>query len=376
MKHNDINVDEISNTTKLLLYKQSPNITSQLNFENSDTFLEPLLFAFFNSPTYSENGEALLKELMQGYFANPTSLQLQYLYNNSNIAYIPNKGYYNRHKKLIEAPYYLDQNKTIELIKTYTPLLSPIFRDKNEQPLDPKLVEMDKALFLKNKADLKNAVQCIEKTSPSHFKLIQKCCSKLCVFKADPKHTNSFASNNVLGMAFLNAYQDDYGEAFFVDDIAHQSGHAIMFMFWFNKQEHFILDPNAPLAPILENPKEYRSFYVLFHALYTYYTSTLCLDNCITANVFNDKEKQEALARIGFYLNKYKYDLVCFEKFCAHYKGVVQVIKEPSIQLYATIKEQYIKMIREYGDIVKDYTYTNQPYNFTFSNFIEVNLKN
>lgn len=369
----DIDNESIANTVKLLLYKQSPTITAQLDFENNDTFLEPLLFAFFNNPMLPKNTEALLKELMQGYFTAPIPLQITYLYNQNGIAYIPNRGYYNSEKELIETPYYLDNNKTIELIKELTPLLSPIFRDKNEQPLDPKLVEIDNSLFLKHTAALKNAVRFIEKTRPTHFKLIQKCCNKLCVFKTNPENANSFASNNVLGMAFLNAYQEDYGEAFFVDDIAHQSGHAIMFSFWFNKQEHFIIDPNTPISPILNKPKEYRNFYVLFHALYTYYTSTLCLDNCIAADLFNDKENQEALARIGFYLQKYQYDLVCFEKVCAHFSGIENVIKEPSIKLYNIIKEQYVKMASKYGEKMKNYNYDNQPYNFTFSNFMEIN---
>ena len=50
---------------------------------------------------------------------------------------------------------------------------------------------------------------------------------------------------------------------------------------------------------LLDN--DYRSFYTLIHALYTYYTTFLCLDDCLKSNSLNSLEKEEAIGRIGFY---------------------------------------------------------------------------
>lgn len=40
---------QIINTIQLLLYKENPDILEKINFEDDSIFLEPLLFAYFNS---------------------------------------------------------------------------------------------------------------------------------------------------------------------------------------------------------------------------------------------------------------------------------------------------------------------------------------
>ncbi len=373
MTSQKMNLQPLADTMKLLVYKEDNVIFQKLDFEDNATFLEPMLFAYFNN-NYSniEQKKGCLKEILQGYFVRPEEIQLKYLYNNDKIAYLPNLGYYNKLSKKIAEIEYLASTQ-IELLKHKSPLLYNVFRNSKEIPIDSKLIELNKTLLDKYNSPLNKAVQFIKKSSPEHFKLIESCCKKIVLFKTNPNNTNSFATLKAQGIAFLNTYQEDYDEVFFVDDIAHQTGHVIMFAFWFKKLDHFIIDLDTSLSPILQNQKEYRSFYVLFHALYTYYATILCLDNCIESNFFNSKQELEATARIGFYLRKYKYDLVCFEKVCKHFSGIENVIREPSINLYGIIKEKYFKMASKYDEKIKNHDYTNQPYNFTFRNFMEIN---
>ena len=44
-----INRDEIINIIKLLIYKENPSVLEKINFEDDTIFLDPLLFAYFNS---------------------------------------------------------------------------------------------------------------------------------------------------------------------------------------------------------------------------------------------------------------------------------------------------------------------------------------
>lgn len=86
------------------------------------------------------------------------------------------------------------------------------------------------------------------------------------LFKTNPENTNSFATINAHGIAFFNVYQEEYDEVFFVDDISHQTGHIIMNTFWFKRKEHLIINENENIKAITQEPQEYRSFYILFHA--------------------------------------------------------------------------------------------------------------
>ncbi|AOR28371.1 hypothetical protein FORMB_13270 [Formosa sp. Hel1_33_131] len=62
------NRDEIINTIKLLLYKENTSVFKKLNFDDDEVFLEPLLFAYFNSKSYNSYPKEALEEMLQGYF--------------------------------------------------------------------------------------------------------------------------------------------------------------------------------------------------------------------------------------------------------------------------------------------------------------------
>lgn len=89
-------MDSLINTTQLLLYKENISFLENLNLEDDKTFSEPLLFAYFNSKKYNPFPKEVLEELMQGYFTEKKSLQIEYSYNKNNVAYIPNIGYFKK----------------------------------------------------------------------------------------------------------------------------------------------------------------------------------------------------------------------------------------------------------------------------------------
>lgn len=366
----------IIDTIKILILKENFNLLEKLNFEDDTIFSEPLIYAYFNNKKENPTTQVTLTEMLQGYFIPKEPLLLEESFNKYGIAYVPNLGYFDKTNKKIDTVFIIE-NTTIELIKYPIVHLKNIFKDFNDNVLNENKIELSKALSDKYEKQLINAFHYIKTSNKEHFELIQQCCKKIVLFKTDPKNTNSFATINAQGIAFFNVYQEDYDEVFFIDDIAHQTGHIIMTSKLFERKNYFKIDENLNVGLITNEKSEYRSFYILFHALYTYYTSILCLDLCIENSCLNTRQIHEAHGRIGFYLLKYKSDLERFEKVLIQLKGIENVLTNDAIEIFNMIKSLFIEKSQKHIELTKQLKYNNQPYNFTFSKFIELNpIKN
>jgi hypothetical protein len=364
--------EKIIETIKILIYKEAPHLIEKLNLEDQDAFLEPLLFAYFNRKENLFSREAL-KEILQGFFKKNETIKNEYTFNKNGIAYIPKIGYFRKDEIKPFDTIIILPKTNFEVITYQIINLKYIFRDFNNIVIDESKIIIFKMLYEDNKKSLSSALSNIKQYSNNHYSLIEKCCKKIVLFKTDPKNTNSFATINAHGIAFLNVYQKEYDEVFFIDDIAHQTGHIIMTTLSFKRKEYFLIDENENIKSITNNPKEYRSLYILFHALYTYYTTTLCLDNCLSNNCFDEKKTHEAEGRVGFYLIKYKLDLDSFMEVANHYNGLEMVLTKKAIFIFQMISEQFIQIRNKYYSTLKEFSYKNQPYNFTYNEFIKLN---
>ena len=144
----------------------------------------------------------------------------------------------------------------------------------------------------------------------------------------------------------------------------------------FERKKYFLIDENQNIKTFTKNISEYRSFYILFHALYTYYTTFLCLDTCLESNCFDKRQKHEAKGRIGFYLQKCRSDLLNFEKVINYYNELERVLSFEGIEIFRNIENKYFEILKKYKDVTF-FKYKNQPYNFTYSEFIKLNpMKN
>ena len=86
------NLIEIINTIKLLIYKENPSLLEKIDFEDDAVFLEPLLFAYFNSKKDNLFSSNVLVEILQGYFMEKQKFVCDFSYNKNEIAYLPNIG--------------------------------------------------------------------------------------------------------------------------------------------------------------------------------------------------------------------------------------------------------------------------------------------
>lgn len=372
MNYIEYNKNKIIDTIKLLIYKENPSILEKVNFDDDDIFLEPLLFAYFNCKNENLFSSSLLNELIQGYFIQQESLILRESFNNEGVAYVPNLGYFDNQCNKIDDIFKV-QNTTIEILIHPIVHLNTIFKDLNENVINENKIEISKTSSLKHEKALKNAFQFIKNSNNEQYNLIEQCCKKIVLFKTDPENTNSFATINAHGIAFFNVYQEEYDEVFFIDDIAHQTGHIILTTILFERKKYFIIDENSNIKTITKNDAEYRSFYILFHALFTYYTTLLCLDACLENISFDKRQSDEIKGRIGFYLLKYKSDLSNFQQIVSHFGKIEHVLTNSGIDIYKKIEDKYFEIYHKYSNEVGKFNYANQPYNFTFKNFIEQN---
>ena len=371
------NKTTIIDTIKLLIFKENKLLAEKVNFDNNNIFLEPLLFSYFNGKKENLIPKEALEEILQGYFVKKEKIKIKYSFNKIGIAYVPSVGYFKKGDSVPFEDIKLIFNTGIELVKHKIIHLRYVFRDFNEQPIEERKITISKELVEVHEESLSIAFSYIKKYTPNHYNLIEQCCKKVVLFKTNPENTNSFATINAHGMAFFNVFQKEYDEVFFVDDIAHQTGHIIMTTLTFKRKDYFLIDENLNIKSIANNPKEYRSFYILFHALYTYYTTILCLDNCISNNCFDRRQTHEAKARIGFYLIKYNLDLRKLYKLANYYGGFAKILSKNAIPVFKTVNNKYLNMEEKWRNVVKKFNYDNQPYNFTYKKFTKLNpLKN
>lgn len=363
---------EIINTIKLLLYKENPELLEKIDFEDDELFLEPLLFFYFNQKIERPFPNQLLTELMQGYFVNKEKLLIDYSYNEDEIAYLPKLGYFKKDKPDFFESVHIIKDTNIEVFKYSINLLRDIFKDSLGNLISDVDITFENKLFEKNISYLTNAFSFLKEDSKEHYQLIEQCCKKILLFKTTPENTNSFATIKAHGIAFLNVYQEEYDEVFFIDDIAHQSGHIILTTLFHNRKAIFKIDEEQNVEDLLML-KDHRTVYILLHALYTYYATFLCLDNSLAKNRFNKSQEKEAIGRIGFYLNKCSYDLNRFDKISDLYNGIENVLTSDGKEIYDLIKEKYFEIAQKWHTTIKEFDYSNQTYNFSFKNFDTLN---
>lgn len=381
-------LSEMINTIKILLYKTDPEIFDYIDFENDTIYCEPLLYAFFNNRMKLDYN---INQILCG-FQNDSKKYTQIKTDDKCRVYIPNIGWFITNKPnelldydnkkqelnisfLLEKPMFLI-NSNIEMLPYSIPLLKQCFYDTEKNILEVEIENISK----KHLENVSKAYNLIKEYIPTQYELIEKYAPKFTVFNIDTYLRNSFADITAHGIAFYNAYQEDYDEVFFIDDIAHQTGHVIFNTLLFKPELYFKINKNTTLENIFMPDKETivekRDLFVIFHALYTYYTSLTCLDACLSNNVFNQRQTHEAKGRISFYIAKCYNDIKLIDDPITSDVKANEYFTERGLEIYVEIKKLWNKMYQKWYSEVGKYDMKNQPYNFTYSKFLELNPLN
>jgi hypothetical protein len=373
---------------KILLYKQNEKIFEVLDFEKDSIYVEPLLFAYFNKKDNEKKG---VENIVYGFSNKDIIFQL--FSDEFGRIYLPNIGWFLTNYKndvfnfdklnfklfkgnepvvFVFEKLEIIENTSIELLKYSVELLKQFYYNTENELLDVEIENITK----KQIKNLTKAYQLIKENIPHQFKLIEKYGPKCVIFNVDTYQRNSFATLSAQGIGFYNAYQDDYDEVFFVDDIAHQTGHVLFNVMIYEAEQFFKISRNTILEVItMPNGSfiENRDLHVIFHALYTYYTSFICLNACLENNVWKGKQKHEALGRIAFYINKCYTDLLLVDNPINSEEKSTEYFTEEGLLIYRELKAKWKEMYKKWFEITKQFDMSNQPYNFTYSKFLELN---
>ncbi len=384
----EIGSSKLIENIKILLYKKNAIIFDFLDFEKEKPYTEPLLFAYFNGKDNEKKG---VENIIYGFSDKEITFQL--FSDESGKIYLPNVGWFltnykndifnfdklnfklfkgNEPISFVFEKLEIIENTSIELLKYPIDLLKPFYFNTENELLDVEIENITK----KQIKNLTKAYQLIKENIPHQFKLIEKYAPKCVIFNVDTYQRNSFATLSAQGIGFYNAYQDDYDEVFFVDDIAHQTGHVLFNVMIYEAEQFFKISRNTILE-VITMPDgsfiENRDLHVIFHALYTYYTSFICLNACLENNVWKGKQKHEAQGRIAFYINKCYTDLLLVDNPINSEEKSREYFTEEGLLIYRELKAKWIEMYKKWFEITKQFDMNNQPYNFTYSKFLKLN---
>jgi hypothetical protein len=379
---------KLNQNIKILLYKHKEAIFDFINFENDTIFSEPLLFAYFNNKLQKSQS---IESMIYGY--SEKNVKFDLFSDEFGRIYLPNVGWFltttpndsfvfdklsmKLFKQNIEVDFEFEKieiinGTTIELLKFPIPILKQFYYNSENKFLDVEIEDITK----KQIKYLTLAYNLIKKYVPTQYELIKEYAPKCVIFNFDTYQRNSFATLSAQGIGFFNAYQDNYDEVFFVDDIAHQTGHIIFNVMIYESNRFFKKDKNTVLE-IINMPDgsliEKRDLQVIFHALYTYYTSFICLDACLESNVWEGKQKHEAIGRISFYINKCYRDILLIDNPINSEEKATEYFTNDGLLIYRELKAKWKEMYTKWFEITNHFDMSNQPYNFTYSKFLELN---
>ncbi|RYD56788.1 MAG: hypothetical protein EOP56_10365 [Sphingobacteriales bacterium] len=378
--------NEMSEWIKLLLYKENPSVYDVIDFDDDRIYQDSLLFSFFNNdidrlpldsillPYMNIKEKRTFKittdQLGRFYFNKYGWLKTDQPNRDLEITYADDRISLNDNIEYsFEKPHYVADG--IELVRYSLPTMKKFFFDVDGNVVD---VEIDNVCN-KFSDKLSRAIALIKQCTPEHYSLIRSTVDRFLIFNVDTYLRNSFATLSAQGAAFFNAYQTDYDEVHFIDDIAHQTGHIIFNCISYNKSAFFNIDGETVVQEIGTNDEihERRTLYIVLHALYTYHCIFTCLSACLDANVFTSKQQHEALGRIKFYLVKFGMDLEVVGKFNDEHKIQNGVFTEIGAYFISEMANSYMVAYNKYNGLVKSLNMDDQPYNFTCSIFRKMN---
>jgi len=376
---------------KTLVYKTDSILLEWLDFDNDFAFTEPLLFAYFNTPSPSIN----LRQILFGYIEDekkPNSIEV--LTDENGIIFLPQVGYLktnlsntklnlcwdNATKKLslklkdktisyIKEDILKLKSVGIEVWKYPHPLAKEYLRkwdfDKQVEKEIQGEVEIKNTLE-KHLEHLDNSFKILKKCSPTQFEHYKKFIRRLAIYTN--YDVRSFAVRSVHGVTFLTMdvlNEDD--EIFFLEEVSHQSAHNVLNAIMYEMSDYFKIDADHELlADYINNPKELRSISSAFHGLYTVAARLEVFLKAKADGLFEGKQEYEFLGRFAHLKNRHLTGLEKIEDLNAVYT-------EKGLKLYEMLNNYCLEGFKEIEELNKKFDFSNQPNTFSYPAFIKLN---
>jgi len=384
---------------KVILFNQHPDIFEEIDFENDRIYTDPFLFAAINSK-HKPN----ISELLWGYKHSRFKENYTEVFtDNLGMFYISNVGYFQTKLSCSqlsinqrEEKYHIKDEHGNEIEFSHSPLF--FIHDNIELVLQPfwllnehfydghgNIVNIEiSRITERNTHHLKRAFAIIKDVSPEFCYLLNICIKKIVIFKSNTYdlheteivERNSFATLSVHGCAFFNAFRESFNEIFFLEDIAHQSAHAILINFLEGRTDIFNINQDTVVDVIVDDSSGYvenRTLYVLFHALYTYYWIMKVLFDCYQSKSFNtcSEKEHEIIGRLYFAMVKFRFDYELITQMNSSNK----FLKRRGKKIVFEINKLYNQINTILANELNGLSLDGQPYNFDFDIFKRNNTR-
>ena len=353
------NKTKLIETIQLLLYKENPSLLEKVNFDDVNIFLEPFLFAYFNSKKDNLFSETMLTEIMQGYFIEKEQLLLNESFNNDEIAYVPNLGYFDKQGNKIDHILKID---AFEIVKTNHPLLEKYFYEFYKGHIVNANPSYN-SVWQDNHKELEQAILIIKEHLPEFYNELVFA-NKRILLHDNPRVLN-FTSIETIGMLYFYVLGKN-NLIYFIEEIIHQASHNYLYYVMFDKEEFFKIDSlNTVMRDLTKQDWDYRNLYGAFHGLYTVTRRVECFDILLSKNVFSGSEKHELLGRMADMFPRFQTGLELL--------NLDEVYNEKGKEMYLELTQKCQTILKKYEKILKEFDLSHRDLDFRYNEFCLTN---
>ena len=351
---------EIINTIKLLLYKENPGVFEKLNFDDDEIFLEPLLFAYFNSKSYNLYPREAVEEVLQGYFLKKDTIQKKHSFNRNNIAYIHQVGYFKKGRNHPYESILIEEN--FELVKEIHPTQGRYFVESylghivNQNPIH-------NSVWKEHYRELFKAINIIKKNLPNFYAELTFANKK--IYLHDNSKILNFTSVETLGMLYFYVIKKN-NLIYFIEELIHQGSHNYLYYVLHHKTDYFKIDvENLVMRDFTKQQWDYRTIYGAFHGLFTVTQRVNCFDKLLTQNVFSGREKHELLGRLTDQFSRFRtgLELLDFDK----------IYTEKGIAFYTGLDSKCNSILKKHSKLTDEFDLSNRDIDFKYEDFCKLN---
>ena len=354
------NTTEITNTIKLLIYKENLTLLEKVDFEDDNVFLEPLLFSYFNSKKENTFSNELLEEILQGYFIKKEVLKVIHSFNKNGIANIPQLGYFKKGENTPFEPILkIDQ---FEILKETHPTQNQYFIEYyrghivNANPIH-------NSVWQDNYKELEKAILIIKEYLPNFYKELVFANRKIYLHD-NPKILN-FTTVETLGMLYFYVIGKD-NLLYFIEELIHQGSHNFLYYVVHNRKDYFKIDvDNLIMRDFTKQEWDYRDIYGAYHGLYTVAKRVECFDILLSNNVFSGREKHELLGRLTDQFSRFRtgLELLNFD----------EVFTKKGQDFYFEYDTKCFNILNKYKILPSVFDLSNRDLDFRYADFCKLN---
>lgn len=359
---------------RTLIYKTARDWFERLPFEDDTAFLRPTLFAWFTG----NDPDLTLAQLICGHLPaeqRPSSTPVRS--DRKGRVFLPGLGTFLTEHPMSSGEWIQDGKRGILRLGNHYALATfqPEMRlDAHELAIYTQIPAVFEHFFPQPPLagveentrfpihELNVALLDLRHLDPLLYAAIRQVTSSIQLYRSEAP--NSFASLSAHGAAFLNV-PPDADRISFLDDIAHQCGHILFNAMTLQRQATLAIEPETPLRAIVPAVGDTRSVYSAFHGLFTYSLILRSLDARLNAPGLSLGERFQTRGRIAFYLTKFHTDL-CNLNHARVFTPLGQLY-------YARFLQTYEAAYARYANSLKDLDLSQQPYVFSWSQFLQDN---